>query len=390
MKLLGRHAVHHGNEEKWLELYEGDLAAIPPADAVDILVVSAFPDNYVATPTSVIGALYKRGISVADLADDKEEDLRDSLHCWLSRDIRSRHPDAGFSRILCFEAPLDRDPAEIVGDVFRAIMPFALTNVDTRSVAMPLLASGDQGHDPNEMLAAIFRAATHWFARGMPVDVIKIVVRRVLAAYTQQAFEGLCLERRGRVVPGSETAVPTAGAMPAVTPPQNPAPIKGRAGRARSGEKPAAVGAGSFEPAAPSAPASYDCFISYSREDEKEVDALVQQLKNAHPELRVFQDKLEIQLGDSWQSELDEVLETCRKVIAIYSPTYLTSRMCMEEFNMARLRHRENESGVLLPVYLRSTKLPLYMRSLQYFDCREADPKRIAGCCERLATSIAS
>lgn len=363
MKLLGRHAVHHGDEQKWLELYEGDLAAIPSADAVDILIVSAFPNDYTATPTSVIGALQRRGISVADLARDKEEDLRDSLHCWLSRDVRSRHPHAGFSRVLCFEAPLNRDPAEVVGDVFRAIMPFALTQVETRSLAMPLLASGDQGRDPDEMLAAIFKAASHWFARGMPVDVIKIVVRGVLAAYTRRGFERLCLGGRSRVVPASSS---TAFPAPAVRP--------GMRSKA----------------AAPSGPASYDCFISYSREDEKEIDALVQQLKGARPALRVFQDKLEIQLGDSWQSELDDVLETCRKVIAIYSPTYLKSRMCMEEFNMARLRHRENESGVLLPVYLRSTNLPLYMRSLQYFDCREADPKRIAGCCERLATSMAS
>jgi hypothetical protein len=63
--LLATHVVRHTAGDKYIKLYQGDLAAIPKNEAVDLLIVSAFPDDYVPTPTSLIGALYRRGISVA-------------------------------------------------------------------------------------------------------------------------------------------------------------------------------------------------------------------------------------------------------------------------------------------------------------------------------------
>jgi hypothetical protein len=139
----------------------------------------------------------------------------------------------------------------------------------------------------------------------------------------------------------------------------------------------------------PGAEPAYDFFISYAREDEAEVEALVRTLKEVRPDARIFLDKLEIQPGESWQAELDEALESCRKVIAVYSPAYLQSKVCIEEFNMARLRHRESDDGVLVPIYLRTVdpKLPLYMRSLNYVDCREGDPERIDSACRGAVAS---
>jgi hypothetical protein len=43
-------------------LLMGDIAAIPPAHAVDALVVSAFPNSYTPNPGTLFEALYQRGL----------------------------------------------------------------------------------------------------------------------------------------------------------------------------------------------------------------------------------------------------------------------------------------------------------------------------------------
>ncbi len=64
-------------------------------------------------------------------------------------------------------------------------------------------------------------------------------------------------------------------------------------------------------------------------------------------------------------------IDDCNKVLTFYSPSYLDSKVCIEEFNIALCRHRESEDPVLLPVYLYSASLPTYMRLVQFSDCRE-------------------
>ena len=72
-------------------------------------------------------------------------------------------------------------------------------------------------------------------------------------------------------------------------------------------------------------------------------------------------------------------------MISVLSPDYVTSKVCQEEYNMALLRHREAGGGVLLPVYLRTTAMPSYMKLIQWQDAREGDPALIALAATRLA-----
>jgi hypothetical protein len=53
----------HGKEGKRIELHQGDLTELSPDEAVDLLVISAFPNDYTPTNTSLVGALNRKGLS---------------------------------------------------------------------------------------------------------------------------------------------------------------------------------------------------------------------------------------------------------------------------------------------------------------------------------------
>jgi hypothetical protein len=132
----------------------------------------------------------------------------------------------------------------------------------------------------------------------------------------------------------------------------------------------------------------FDVFVSYSHTNKIEVDRLVAELQARRPALRVFVDRLELRPGASWQQHIFESLDQSRKVICAFSPEYLASKVCKEEFNIALFRHRESVDGVLLPLYLYTAALPTYMKLIQYEDVREADHGRIAQSAERLLKQL--
>lgn len=326
MKLLDQIVVQHQGKERKVMLFVGDISQLPPDEAVDLLVVSAFPDDYVPTRTSVIGALQRRGISVAELAGDKEVDLRAFSSCWLSRPIREK--DAPFRRILCFEPPHPGKAAELVGDIFRSIFPFTTGAPPISQIALPVVAGGHQKESPTKMLESLTEAAVHWLSIGLPLDRIKVVIS-----------EAVDVEPRLDVFRQVKQRL----ALP------NP----------------------------PATTFQYDVFVSYCQKNKDEVDSLVEAMKAERPSLRLFLDRLELNPGAAWQQKIFESLDVSRKVICVYSPHYLSSKVCKEEFNIALLRHRESADGVLLPLYLYSAELPGYMRQIQYQDAREGDPAKI-------------
>ena len=87
-----------------------------------------------------------------------------------------------------------------------------------------------------------------------------------------------------------------------------------------------------------------------------------------------------IDKGLSYQQEIDNAIERCRRIVAILSPDYFMSPECTEELMMARLRNKRADRGVLLPVYWRGLDgdLALWLRALNYSDCREEDTAKLA------------
>jgi serine/threonine protein kinase len=332
--------VQHGTGVSRIELCVGDLSRMRADDAVDVLVVSAFPDSYEPAYGSLIAALERKGVRVADLALQKEVDLRQAFSCWISRGLSDVAGELPFRRILCFE-PLTRGtPAELVGDIFRSLAPFVGGEPPVQSVATPLVASGYQLENPEKMLRLLVEAAVHWMRAGMPLSCLKIAclpgpkVSRLRHVFEE--LKRLHATVLTSVVPGPK----------------------------------------------------YDVFISYAHVDSKDVSLFESTLVEVNRDIRLFIDRKDLNPGAAWQQEIYESLDSCRKIIAFLTPAYLNSKVCLEEFNIALCRSREADQRILVPVYLYSANLPTYMKLRQFWDCRESDATRIRSACTALAEEL--
>jgi hypothetical protein len=336
MRLLDALTVDYQSDERRIGIYEGDLTDLTPDEAVDVLVVSAFPNDYAPTPGSLIGALDRKGVSVHELARDKAVDLRGSLSCWMSREIDSVHPGIEFKRILCFE-PLARGrPPEVVGDIFRSLGALVGDDPPIHTVAMPLVATGDQHIPVGQMIDPLLDAAVHWIAIGLPLTELKIV------AHSRRMAEDLAREFSRLKKKWSQFSL------------------------------------------APTEP-TYDLFVSYSHEDTRDAALMVEELQQLRPGLRVFFDRMTLDIGAAWQQEVYEAIDDSRRFLPLFSPSYLQSKICLEEFNIALHRRRDTGEEIVFPVYVYSADLPTYMRALvNYEDCREGDVERMRAACQKL------
>lgn len=394
--LISAHDSDAAVDERRIELYRGDLTAMPPALAVDVLVVSALPNHYdTNNPRSLVSALARMGVSVAHLAQDKEADLRSTYHCWLSRPIDPAL-DAPFRRLLVFEPPTRSNPAELVGDIFQALIPFVEGEPFMRSLALPLIASGDQRATPEQIMPPLLDAAAHWLSLGLSLEVIRLVeIDEGKAQRMAEIFVSFMGQLQTSGLLTAQLVTPTASVAPSA-----PSKHADQAEPAYLDELDLAMiepeealeleegEAESHPPVAPALAYTYDFFISYSRRNSEAALFIYNELMRLRPQTRIFLDKKELEAGVAWQIELYEALDDCRQVIALLSPDYLLSKVCKEEYHIALMRHRQNNGGVLVPIYLHEAKLPTYMRLYQFHDCREANRDCLTRVCEQLIAAL--
>lgn len=333
--------VDDREEKGRIELCVGDVTELRAHDAVDVLVVSAFPNCYGGAPGSLIAALERKGVSVSNLAKRKAADLRQVFSCWMSSETLNPQGGIHFRRILCFEPPSRGTPGEFVGDIFRSLAPFVGEDPPVKTVAMPLVASGYQGVDSEQMLRLLVEAAVRWMRIGMPLSCLKIA-----------CLPGTSVEALKKVFQELKQSLSPAGNRP----------------------KDAFL---------------YDVFVSYAHVDADHVAVFEKGLRNIIPNVRLFIDKSTLNHGSAWQQEIFESLDDCRKVVVFLTPSYLRSKVCLEEFNIALCRNREADSKVLAPIYLYTANLPTYMRLIQFWDCREFDPVRLETASALLARELA-
>ena len=116
---------------------------------------------------------------------------------------------------------------------------------------------------------------------------------------------------------------------------------------------------------------------------------MVEELQQLRPDLRVFFDRMTLDVGSAWQQEVYEAIDASRRFFSLLSSSYVKSRICVEEFNIALHRRRDTGEEIVFPVYVYSADLPTYMRALvNYEDCREGDAGRMRAACQKLMAEL--
>lgn len=309
---------------KKLQLLRGDLTQIPENHKVDVLVLSAFPNDYIPTQSSLIGALFSTGLSVEMLADDKEKDLRMQFHCWLSKEINFRN----IRRILCFE-PTDRgNPYSLIAGIFQSIMPFTITH-SIKSVAMPLILTGDQGYSILEVIKELVNTSLFWLDNDSSLEIIKIVepgntkIEQLREAFRVQKLN---YNQKANII-------------------------------------------------------NYDFFISYSRKNAVLAKTIQDNLGN---KFKVFFDTESIDIGSNWLTKINTSLERSERFIVCISPDYLESKMCKYEYLFCNLKLINEGDDFVLPIYLQSALLPFQMQILNYYDAREGLINKVDEFCNKI------
>lgn len=350
MQLLASWTIDHSGAKRTIQLLCGDLARLPADQAVDILVVSAFADDYLPTPSSLIGSLDRAGLSVAALATSKAVDLREQFSCWLSQPVIGHF---AFNRVLCIESGWRGTPPEITDDLFRALAPHLLTDLPNATVAMPLIGAGDQEWPPGQMTELILRAAVSWIHRGLPLKLLKIVVHsEAVATLAHEKFVELRRVHDEEALKKDKELTPGASEM-------------------RKGTRP-----------------SYDVFLSYCHDDLETAGAVKRKLEALRPGIRIFFDRTTLKAGASWLMQVAESLDNARRVAAVYTPHYWTSPSCKDEFTAALARQNDTGEAVLFPIYVFSARIPYLFQNIQSVDCREGDMGRLDQACLELNQAL--
>ncbi|XP_072027087.1 uncharacterized protein [Amphiura filiformis] len=343
--------TNHGNCR--IELCIGDITKLPVSDQVDVVLVSAFPWNYSPTPRTLLGALKSNlNIDVNKMSKNKSEDLRSMYNCWISQSLPDGLP---FKRLLCFETKLNFDhrPSELIGNIFRCLVP-VLSDKDG-SVITPLLSTGNQGYNEENMLASLTETAMNWMKAGLPLKLLKIVLfARIEDGKVNKSFmrrhEDLCRKFDQ---------------------------IKETYSQKEKEEYDEDV------------PSEYDVYLSCSEKDSNIATKLEEELQKARPDIKICKEYQKLDKDSAWQTDMYDIMRKCARVVPVLTPNYLTSLSCLEQYHLALCCNRRTRRHLLAPLYVHSVEnLPTYISLVQYVDCRENDETKLAQSCSDLAKSI--
>lgn len=299
--------------------------------------MSAFRDDYAETPSSLIGALGRAGVSVAGLAARKADDLRSVGRCWLSQSLPPEQATAlGFKRIICFERQAEESLADNVMAIGQALS-IVVTTHHVHSIAMPLITTGDQGYAVADVMPPLLDTLTRHMRPGSRLQ------RVVIAAY--QASD-----------------------MPVI-----------RDQVARFRERPVV--------ARPRL-ADHDVFISYRQLDRDAADHLVDAILRARPATDIWMDRRNLELGHKWNDEIANAIDHSRLFVPCYSKNYFRSPICREELTAAHIRRRALNKSFIIPVLLDDVELTSFHQVTQYKDSRMHDKAKLTEAAQFIAARL--
>lgn len=156
---------------KTIEIYSGDI--VNSELLTDVLVVSAFEENYQPRTQTLIGSLYfDKGIDIKKLSLAPQIDLRKPLNCWLSVAI----PDNNIKRVLCIEAlSKNEDLEERFTDLFACLSLIDYKGISTKSIMMPLLGTGKQHDNLSTILKALVPLAIEALEKNVHLETIYFI-----------------------------------------------------------------------------------------------------------------------------------------------------------------------------------------------------------------------
>lgn len=143
---------------KRLEIQHGDI--LQCQEQFDVLVVSAFQDDYQPIAETLIGGLKNIGIDVARLAENPEYDLRSNQHIWLSRQLPEQLP---FRRIACIElSPKENVSLQLktirkrLASLCGLLVGANYINCAVTKIMLPIIGTNMQNYSAAEMVRLLF------------------------------------------------------------------------------------------------------------------------------------------------------------------------------------------------------------------------------------------
>lgn len=174
---------------KSISVYLSDIMYFD--EPIDILTTSARKWSYAPTPNSVFGALDRSGISVKDLANDPEIDLRQLCNVWLSKPVYApytqirrigciemvRYSPDGINRVVNEQAMLSSIKA-----YFQMLDIASTYGIKMDTIALPLLGTGDQHISANLTMIPILNECVSFLKRNESVRRICFIERNYTKA----------------------------------------------------------------------------------------------------------------------------------------------------------------------------------------------------------------